>query len=47
MAIWTYKGCCYFAEVYYPHGFCRECWLANGRPQAMDMTVYPHALDEP
>ena len=46
MKNWKWKGCCYYAEVSYPHGFCRECWEAHGRPKAMDMTRFPHIKDE-
>lgn len=33
---WTYENCCYFSELIYPFGFCKDCWIKAGKPIAMD-----------
>ena len=32
---WVYLGCCYTVEKTYPFGFCRKCWIKNGKPRAV------------
>ena len=33
---YVYFTCCYFSEIIYPFGFCKECWIKQGKPMAMD-----------
>lgn len=42
---WVWRGCCYFADEVFPHGFCRKCWIAYGMPKAVDMSQYPEAQE--
>lgn len=32
----TYCGECYYSPVIYSFGFCKDCWIKNGKPLAMD-----------
>tara|TARA_R100001129_G_C5260309_1_gene230917 strand:- start:537 stop:683 length:147 start_codon:yes stop_codon:yes gene_type:complete len=27
-----YFGCCYMADIAFPFGFCKECWIKAGKP---------------
>tara|TARA_Y100000592_G_scaffold100737_1_gene182388 strand:+ start:2378 stop:2497 length:120 start_codon:yes stop_codon:yes gene_type:complete len=31
----VYCGWCYSTEGTYPFGFCYECWVKHGKPEAM------------
>ena len=32
-----YCGNCYYGDEHYPFGFCKECWIKAGKPEAMDI----------
>jgi len=35
----TYCSTCYTTEKLYPFGFCKKCWIKQGKPQAMNRRV--------
>ena len=36
MKEFIYRGCCYNTDANYPFGFCKECWIKHGKPEAMN-----------
>ena len=36
----VYKSCCYFSISVYPFGFCKKCWINQGKPTAMDGSTF-------
>jgi hypothetical protein len=34
-----YCTACYTCKENYPFGFCKKCWIKQGKPQPMDRRV--------